>query len=156
MLYRFRTLPFAEEKREPYFLLLFGTECKNPSLPGRLFRSTSYLWKTIGSLVDVSTAVFMTRGLMRGASRASFLSAGLLRPASNRVPRPAACNASKDAIRASRGLASVRDLDGRTLSAITWFSGSPACSTPMPSLGDGGDGQPPDERTLKLGKSTFC
>ena len=51
----------------------------------------------------------------------------------------------------ARGLANVRDAEG--LSLGVWFNNTPRPSLPAPSPGPPQDHKPPDERTLKLGKS---
>ncbi|KAF2097439.1 hypothetical protein NA57DRAFT_77697 [Rhizodiscina lignyota] len=81
---------------------------------------------------------------MRGVKRTAFLRAGVLKPKKpllffNSIPPIA------------RGLANVRDIEG-TFSHV-WFNTTPRCPLPLPSQGQFQDHEPPDERTLKLGKT---
>lgn len=71
---------------------------------------------------------------------------------------PGAATAEASVFRAARGslsrrlFAKVRDRE--LLSNDLWFSSTAPKPAPE-TLGGGEDGKPPDERTLKLGKSEF-
>jgi hypothetical protein len=106
--------------------------------------STSTLrkpWRPYGHIPEQ-----MTAGLMRRLFSSSTRARILQRLASNQLRAPPLLGLKQY----QRTITDVRPRQASV--SRTWFTSTAACPSPDPD----GSSRPPDERTLKLGKSRFC